>query len=256
MDGLRTAFAFLTIVPVGTGGSGAGATGQGAMREPGRAAAWFPAVGLALGAVLVLVHAAAATVLSPALAAVATVAAWALLTGALHLDGLADCGDGMLVAAPVERRLEIMRDPRLGTFGGVVLVLHLLAKTAAVAVLPVPSVVALLLAPAAARWLLLVVAVAVPPARAGGMGEAFRAAVGRRALVIGAVVPVIVAAAGGWAGLAAVLAAGVVAALGGLTARRRLGGATGDVLGLVVETAELAILVTYPALAALAVLPA
>jgi adenosylcobinamide-GDP ribazoletransferase len=88
------------------------------------------------------------------------------------------------------------------------------------------------------------------------MGEAFRAAVGRRALVIGAVVPVVVAAAGGWAGLAAVMAAGLVAALAGLTARRRLGGATGDVLGLVVETAELAILVTYPAVAALAVLPA
>jgi adenosylcobinamide-GDP ribazoletransferase len=260
MDGLRTALAFLTAIPVGSGAA--------AMREPGRAAAWFPVVGLVIGACLVLVHAAASAVLAPGLAAVATVATWALLTGGLHLDGLADCGDGLLVAASTERRLEIMRDPRLGTFGGVTLVLHLAAKLAAVAVLPVPAVVVLLLAPSLARWLLLLVAVALPPARPGGMGEAFRAALGRRALVVGAVVPLVVAATGAWAGLAAGSLAGLVAAVGsilvalgvaalvGTIARRRLGGVTGDVLGLVVETTELAVLVTYPAVAVLAALPA
>ena len=85
-----------------------------------------------MGVLLLLAQAAAARLLGPAVAAVLVVALWAVLTGGLHLDGLADCCDGLLVSAPHERRLEIMRDPRVGSFAVIGLVLALLLKTAAV----------------------------------------------------------------------------------------------------------------------------
>ena len=105
----------------------------------GRAAAWFPVVGLLIGVLLLLVQTAAALLLGPAVAAVLVVVLWAVLTGGLHLDGLADCCDGLLVSAPRERRLEIMRDPRVGSFAVTGLVLVLLLKAAAVFSLPAGS---------------------------------------------------------------------------------------------------------------------
>ena len=72
---------------------------------------------------------------SPA-AAPHVVALWAALTGGLHLDGLADCGDGLLAAATPERRLEIMRDSRLGAFGGLLLALFLILKVLATGTIP------------------------------------------------------------------------------------------------------------------------
>ena len=109
----------------------------------GRAAAWFPVIGLLIGLLLLLVQVTAARLLGPPMAAVLAVAAWAVLTGGLHLDGLADCCDGLLVSAPRERRLEIMRDPRVGSFAVSGLVLALLLKTAAVFSLGTGSAAAL-----------------------------------------------------------------------------------------------------------------
>src|SRR5690606_23854022 len=83
----------------------------------GRAAVWFPAVGLLIGLVLCLVAWVAHYLFDPWLAGALVVAAWAALTGALHLDGLADCCDGLFAPVPPERRLEILRDPRVGGFG-------------------------------------------------------------------------------------------------------------------------------------------
>src|SRR5690606_5310276 len=102
---------------------------------------------------------------------VLVVALWAVLTGGLHLDGLADCCDALPAAVSRERRLEILRDPRIGAFGATGPFLFLLLKSSTIAALvsPVP---ALILAPAWARWLLLLAA-RQPAARPGGMGAAF-----------------------------------------------------------------------------------
>jgi len=238
MTGLLFALGFLTSFPVRTPAPQAGALG--------RAGVWFPIVGLCLGALLGGAHYALNQVFSPLLSAALIVAAWAALTGGLHLDGLADCGDGLLAAVSPARRLEIMRDPRLGTFGGAALMLHLLLKTLAIASLPVPSIPALLLAPTVARWLILIVA-AQPSARPGGMGESFKQGLDRSVYAGAAIIPIALIVLGGWRALIAAGAAHLGALAIGRAARSRLGGVTGDVFGLTVEVGELIVLLVYAA---------
>jgi adenosylcobinamide-GDP ribazoletransferase len=237
---LRLALSFLTTLPVRAPDMPPGSLG--------RAAPWFPVVGVLLGALLTAAWWGLGWVFSPVLGAVLLVASWAALTGGLHLDGLADCGDGLLAAVPPERRLEIMKDPRLGTFGGLSLLLFLLLKVFAVAELPggAGGACALLLAPALARWLLIIVA-RQPSARPGGLGAAFSQGLTPASLAVAAVVPAVVAVLGGWRALAAVLAALLVILVIIRVARARLGGITGDVLGLAVELSELAVLLTFAA---------
>lgn len=249
MNELRLAFGFLTTIPVGSGGS---------MRpgDLGRAAAWFPAAGLVIGAALAAVRLLFTQVFPDPLGAALVVAVWIWLTGGLHLDGLADCGDGLLSAAPPERRLEIMRDPRLGTFGGMALAMHLLLKIAAVSAIAPASLplsltwpvsggwLAFLLAPVLARWLILLAA-RQPMARPGGLGVAFAAGVSARSYLLSAVIPVVLLAAGGLRALAAGVLA-LLAAFGVIRlARARLGGLTGEVLGLMVELVELSVLLAF-----------
>lgn len=238
MNSLLFALGFLTSIPVRTPAPQPG--------ELGRAGAWFPLVGLIIGAILAGAHIALNQVFSPLLSAALLVALWAALTGGLHLDGLADCGDGLLAAVSRERRLEIMRDPRLGTFGGATLILHLLLKTFALASLPVPASIALLLAPSIARWAILIVAVQ-PSARPGGLGDAFKQGLSRPVYASAAIIPIVLIVLGGWRAIGAV--ALVHASVWGIVrlTRSRLGGVTGDVFGLTVEVSELIVLLTCAA---------
>jgi adenosylcobinamide-GDP ribazoletransferase len=238
MNQLLFALGFLTSVPVRTPAPQPG--------DLGRAGVWFPVVGLFIGAILAGAHTALNQVFSPLLSAALVVALWVLLTGGLHLDGLADCGDGLLATVSRERRLEIMRDPRLGTFGGATLILHLLLKTFAIASLPAPAIIAFLLAPAIARWAILIIA-GQPSARPGGMGDAFKQGLNRRVYAGAAIVPIVLIALGGWrAVIAAALVHLEVWGIICLT-RARLGGVTGDVFGLTVEVSELIVLLTFAA---------
>src|SRR2546422_10360486 len=101
----------------------------------GSAAVWFPVIGVGLGAVLVAADLVASSLFPALLSALLTVTAWKLLTGGLHLDGLADCLDGLL-GHDAEQRLAIMRDSRIGAFGAIGLILFLLLEVVAVAGLP------------------------------------------------------------------------------------------------------------------------
>src|SRR5207244_542235 len=118
----------------------------------GRSAGWFPVVGVVLGAALAAGDRGLSWLFPPILAALLTLTAWKLLTGGLHLDGLADCLDG-LMGRDREHRLSIMRDSRIGVFGAVGLILILLLELTALAGLP-----------AGLRWRGLVAAPAVGPA--------------------------------------------------------------------------------------------
>lgn len=244
MASLILAVRFLTIVPV----PGREATGPGAL---GQAAWWFPVVGLGLGVALGAVDRVVGRLFPPLLAALLVVSVWKVATGGIHLDGLADCLDG-LGGSDVERRLAIMRDSRIGVFGAAGLVLGFLTALSALAELP-PSVRAgtLLLAPVVGRLSPLLVgawfAAATPQEGAGAdflralsrwAGPAHLAlAAGLAALLFGpaGLVVVAVALAGvfGWSGLLA----------------WRLGGVTGDVLGAGVELAELGVLLATAGLA-------
>src|SRR5262245_46438983 len=113
--GLSVAARYLTIVPLPERVN-AGAEALG------RSAAWFPVVGLAIGLAVAAVEQVGARAFPPLLASLLTVTAWKLVTGGLHLDGLADCLDG-LAGRDAQHRLAIMRDSRIGAFGAVGLIL-------------------------------------------------------------------------------------------------------------------------------------
>ncbi len=234
MRSLFFALGFLTSIPVRTPAPQPG--------DLGRAAIWFPFVGIIIGAVLVAAQLILARFFVPLLAGALIVVVWIALTGGLHLDGLADCGDGLLTATTRERRLEIMRDPRLGTFGGMVLIMHLLIKTLAVASLTAP--IALLLAPALARWLMLFVA-RQPAARPGGLGATFSAGLPKTSWIGAAIIPLLLIVPGVPRSIFATIAAALVT-LGIIRfAQSRLGGITGDVLGMTIEVIEVVVLLVF-----------
>src|SRR5207249_8732647 len=206
---------YLTIVPL----PGRAAHGVDAL---GRAAGWFPVVGLGLGLVLVGVERVASVLFPSLLAALLTVTAWKVLTGGLHLDGLADCLDG-LVGRDAEHRLAIMHDSRIGAFGAVGLILFLLLEIAALSEFaPTWRWRVLLVTPALARASPPVLARLFPSARTEGHGAAFRASLSRGgppiAIVAGLVIAVSVLGAFGVVVAAAALASAL--ALGAFLSRR------------------------------------
>ena len=110
----------------------------------------------------------------PLVAGILTLILWVTLTGGLHLDGLADCCDGLLASTTVERRLEIMKDPRLGAFGGIGLLLVLMLKAATLSSLTPQSGFGIILTASLARWCILPAGL-LPLARPSGMGADFKA---------------------------------------------------------------------------------
>ena len=233
------ALRYLTIVPI---------PGGAPSREgPGASAAWFPVVGLAIGALLVLVDRATTALFAPLLAALLVVTAWKLVTGGLHLDGVADCFDGLVGHDPAHR-LAIMRDSRIGAFGAVGLILFLLLEVAAVSGID-----------ARARWRALLVAPvvgrAMPPllarmfaAAPSGHGARFRAELGPAGPAVATAIAVVVALGVlGASGVLALVAGIALATALGAFMMRRLGAVTGDVHGAAVELAELAVLLVVAA---------
>jgi adenosylcobinamide-GDP ribazoletransferase len=201
--------------------------------------------GLVLGGALFAAQWLFALIFPPAVVSVLVIITWAALTGGLHLDGLADCCDGLLASTSPERRLEILRDPRLGTFGGAGLVLHLLLKVSLVGALAVEHLPwALLFAPVIARWLVLLVA-SQPMARPGGLGADFTLGITRRVIVTAALLPLLLLALDWPRTLLAAGLAHLVALLVIRFARGRLGGVTGDVMGMTVELGESAVLLAF-----------
>ncbi len=207
----------------------------------GRSAVAYPVIGLLIGLLLtglqqLVGHA------DPLLQAALLTATWALITGGLHLDGLADSADAWVGGhGDRERTLAIMKDPRSGPAAVATLVLVLLLKFAAlVGLVKAGAWPALLLAPVLGRSALVALLLSTPYVRPGGMGSAISAHLPRAAAVL---MLFLVAAGALFAGKEGALAA--IAAC--LTLRwmmiRRLGGMTGDTLGAAVELTEVAVLV-------------
>jgi adenosylcobinamide-GDP ribazoletransferase len=207
---------------------------------------WFPAVGLLLGGIAGGVLWLVSDATSPLVGAVAALVVLALLTGALHLDGLADAADGLLGGATPERRLAIMRDSRVGSFGVVAVVLVVLGDWAALSgMAPLRALAALLAAAAMARLAVVCVLVWLPYVRPQGLGAAARGARPLGDLVVAGLTAALPIALDWRHGvLAAVLVALSTVCLAAL-ARGRVGGATGDVYGAVVEVGQLAALVSF-----------
>ena len=213
-----------------------------------RSVRYFPLVGAGVGLVSGLVWLALVAVLPPLPAAAFAILAGVLLTGAFHEDGLADTWDGLGGGLTRDSALEIMRDSRLGTYGGAALVFSLLARTALLAALdPVAGLLALVSAHAAGRTMVCGVIRFAQYARNEGLAKpvADRLKPGEWpfALIIGGAF----AAVSGLAGLAGFALAAAAAWVMLQLLKKKLGGYTGDGLGAIEQTSEVATLAVIAA---------
>jgi adenosylcobinamide-GDP ribazoletransferase len=216
-----------------------------------RAARYFPLVGQGVGTVCALALIAGERVWSAPVGAVLALAVGLLITGAFHEDGLADTADGLGGGQTPERRLEIMKDSRIGTYGVCALV-GVLALKAAVLASTAHAPALLLAAHGLGRAAAVVVMRLTPYAPSGEAGKWKPVPQGVRTAEV--LVALLIAA---WplallpvgASLVGLAAGALLATLLALTARRLIGGHTGDVLGGVEQLFELGFLLGAAALA-------
>ncbi len=248
----RAALSLFTVIPV---------AGPAEMRREtaARAVLWLPVLGGLLGAAaagaLLAVEAGGHSGPRRLLAATIAVAVLGVLTGGLHLDGLADTADGLGSHRPRDEALDIMRRSDIGPMGVVTLLLVVLLQVTALAtVAPGLTVAVALVAAAITGRVAVILAAGSPAARPGGFGAliAGSATTRTRAAAVAALLVVVGAggaAAGGAAlavrGLAAVVAGLIAAALLQVAASRRFGGTTGDVFGALIEVCTVTVLLVF-----------
>jgi adenosylcobinamide-GDP ribazoletransferase len=216
-----------------------------------RAAGLFPLIGVIVGIVAALALLASFHIgLHPLACALIGLAAAALVTGALHEDGLADFFDGLGGGRTPEARLAVMQDSHIGSFGALALVFAVLVRAATLSGLFSPDTAALALIagatvsravlPGMMRWL--------APARPGGLAaEAGRPETTQVALAVLVALVTALVTVGFWGAMSAIVAALIAATIVGLTAQRLYGGKTGDVLGAAQVLAEIAVLAAIAA---------
>jgi adenosylcobinamide-GDP ribazoletransferase len=238
MTPLLLAFSMLTRLPLHP-------SGEVTPRHLRLSVMFYPWVGALVGVALWLGALGLAQLHIPLLGGVVLTALLALVTGGLHLDGLADWFDAVGGGrGDRQRMLDIMKDSRIGAHGAVALVLVLFAKCAvldaAIGTLTPTQWIAL---PALSRLAIVPLVAWMKPARDQGLARSVHGA-SSTPIVVVAWVPVIALVAGAplRAGLTALVAALVTSALVGAWAQRRIGGSTGDVYGAALELSELAAL--------------
>ena len=239
--GFVAAVQFLTRIPIRSGRGG----------ELSRAVVWFPVVGALIGAVVGGVAAGLGEVAPMAVAAAVAVLFGVALTGAFHEDGLADTADALAGGWTREQRLEILDDPRHGSYGVAALCGSIVVRVVAVASLgPADAFTGLVAAHSLARGVAVATMGVVPLAKPDGLGAGYARSVtmGRGALAGLVSVAIAALATGWWAGPLAA-AAVATAALIAYFAVRAIGGITGDVLGAIEQLAECAVLVVVTGLA-------
>ncbi len=228
--------------------SAASAVGQGFLAS---ASALFPLVGIGVGTAAALALLASFHIgLHPLACALLALTTSIILTGGLHEDGLADFFDGIGGGRTLERRLEIMHDSHLGSFGALALVFGVGLRASILTGVFSPDTAALMVIagatlsravlPGLMRWL--------PPARADGLA----AAAGRPEpahIAVATLIAIVTALAtlGFWAAMSAIAAAILAAVIVGVVARRMIGGQTGDALGAAQVIVEIAVLATAAA---------
>ncbi len=235
MRAIRAAFSFLTILPLGR-----------PELEPEKlagASAWFPLVGALLGGIYFGMAKLLAGRCPELLIAFLILLDMVIITGGLHLDGLADWADG-LGGKDRGDRLRIMKDPARGSFGIIAIALVLLGKTISLgALLTAKNFWPIFLAPILARFSLTLLISIMPYARASGTGEAFARYKRKWHLLVAGIITlaplIFLNLQVLWISLAAVLTVGLIFWRLGM---RLLAGFTGDLLGACAEACELAVL--------------
>ncbi len=239
---MDVALRFLTTFPFPWRGQ---VTGQGI----GGALPYFPLVGGVIGITLVGVGRVAALFWSPLVQAALIVVAWGIVTGGLHLDGLSDTFDAVMSWRPRERKLEIMKDSRIGVMGALALSSILLLKLSLLADAGPNWWRATLVAPILGRWAMIYAITRFPAARTEGLGSSVQ---GRLRLAhlagISAVVALPVIGIAGVSGICGFLLAGTGAHILGRWWTHELGGLTGDTYGAICEIIEVIALAAVTAM--------
>ncbi len=239
---LITAFQFLTILPPIS-------RREIELADLGRAVGWFPLVGLAIGAFLAAFHWGLSQLFPPGIVAVFTLGSWILASGAIHFDGFLDSCDGLFGGRTPERRLEIMRDHRVGAFAVAGGGLLLLLKYNAILALP-QATMPLLLAPMLGRWSIAMAIVFFPYARKEGLGRAMKDhAHWPQALQATTIAVLAAAILGGGLGILTMLIVGFSLLLAIAFIQRRIPGLTGDSYGALCELMETVALLAMVAIA-------
>jgi adenosylcobinamide-GDP ribazoletransferase len=223
-------------------------------REPSMIAAvpWFPVVGTVIGAVVGSLAAGLWFAVPPLVAAGAAVAVGLLITGAFHEDGLADIADAFGGGWTVERRLEILKDPRHGSYGVAAMCSSIVLRIVCVGSLPGP--LAMFVGVTAAHTIGRAASVGLmgsaPIASPRGLGADYARGLGARRTAVGVASGLLITAllCGWWVGPLAVAALAGAAAVAWL-ARRKIGGVTGDVLGACEQVVECLALIVFAGLA-------
>ena len=249
MRSILRAFGFLSVLPLGR-------FAQFDTPQIPAMLAVFPITGACLGAALGLIWHFMLLVLDPRVAAALTVCAWEFLTRGLHLDGLADCADGLGGGYDPDARLRIMKDSRVGVFGSAAIFGTFLVKYSALTSLALKpglepgsafdQVLLLALVFAAARFAMLCGMCGARYARPeGGLGRDFIASARLWTLAVGVVIPLVIAIfCGRERGLLALAASVIIAIVLRALFNLALSGQTGDTLGAMVESAEMTALAT------------
>lgn len=236
-EDIFTALGLLSRLPVPPGDAARGA-----------ASAWaYPLAGLILGALAALVGVIAhASGLPSPLTALIVLGFLTISSGAMHEDGLADTADGLWGGWTRDRRLEIMKDSRIGTYGVIALVLSLAARWAALTLLfdmgGGTAAAALLVAASLSRATMPLLMARLPHAREGGLSHSVGPVPDRTAWLALAIAATAALLFTGWSAIPAIAWALVVALAMGFLARSMIGGQTGDILGATQQMAEIAIL--------------
>ncbi|MEK7826009.1 MAG: adenosylcobinamide-GDP ribazoletransferase [Nitrospirota bacterium] len=213
--------------------------------DMGRSMACFPLAGAVIGGILVGIDVVLSTILPRSVVDFILIIALAIITGGLHLDGLADTFDGLYGGRTKEEALAIMKDSRVGAIGVVSLVFVIILKY--ITLLSIPAGLkhtALVVMPALSRWSMVLAASLSRYARStGGTGRDFIESVSRISLFVATAFALVVGiAALGWKGGLIFLLIGGITIIWVIYFHRRLGGVTGDILGSINEVNEAMVL--------------
>lgn len=235
---LLIAVEFLTVIP--TPG-----TRDYSPRSVGLSLVWFPIVGLLIGCLLVAVDLTASSVSTRAVTVALVLTTSAIVTGALHLDGLADLCDGVFGGRTPEHRLEIMKDSRIGTYGLVAVVLALLLQYSALASIgDSERRLGLLTIPMVSRLGMVCAIYAFPYVRASGVGRTYKEQVTTKIVMLAILITIVAAVLlFQVAGLVQVLTGVAIAWIAGRFFARTIGGLSGDTYGAIAVLIEVVLFV-------------
>jgi adenosylcobinamide-GDP ribazoletransferase len=209
----------------------------------GRATAYFPLVGLIIGGILAGLNWLLCLILPASVTNILLIVALVIITGAMHLDGLADTCDGMAGHRSVEERWKVMHDSRTGAFGVVGIVLILLAKYVSLNSIPAHHMTAVLLfTPVVSRWAMVYAIFAFRYARPEGLGKAYKDATRWPQFTAAAIFTLVVAAAlyPLFSIVGLLIVVGIWIIITGLSFyfRYKFAGLTGDTYGAINEVSE------------------